>query len=161
MKHLIHNYYNYILFSAFISWVAAQVIKSIINFIVTKEFNVERLTGSGGMPSSHSAFVCSAVIATSRQLDVRSPEFAIIFIIAMVVMYDAMGVRRAAGMHAKEINKMNRLIEDNSEIFEDDSELGNMGNNGKELKEYLGHTPFEVLGGALLGILIALLVPMV
>lgn len=157
MKSFITDYYNYILVSALIAWFLAQVIKTLLNFVSTNEFNPERLVGAGGMPSAHSAFVCSATVATSRQLGVASPEFAIVFIIAIVVMYDAMGVRRAAGMHAKQINKMNRLLEENSELFDDENQIET---KSKELKEFLGHTPFEVLGGALLGIIIALVVPM-
>jgi len=76
------------------------------------------------------------------------------FIIAIVVMYDAMGVRRAAGMHAKEINKINKNLEENSSTIDVQTE-----NKFKELKEFLGHTPYEVIAGALLGIIIALMVP--
>ena len=133
--------YNYVLFSALLSWCAAQVIKTLLNFLQTKKFNPERLFGAGGMPSSHSALVCSATIA-------------------MVVMYDAMGVRRSAGLHAREINRINRIfavkgIKPAEEATEQKPEK-----KKKELKEYLGHTPFEVLGGALLGILIAMAMPM-
>ena len=145
--------YNYVLISAVISWISAQIIKTLIYFIKNKAFRYERLIGAGGMPSSHSALVCSATIAVSRKVGPGSPEFAIMFILAIVVMYDAMGVRRVAGLHAKEINKMNKL-------FEIDKKIDKPNVKQKELKEYLGHTPFEVLGGALLGILIALMVPM-
>ncbi len=99
---------------------------------------------------SHSALVCSATVATARLMGVGSSEFAIMFIFAMVVMYDAMGVRRAAGMHAKEINKMNKIL-----INDDDDEPT------KQLKEFLGHTPVEVLAGALLGIMLAMILPVV
>ena len=146
--------YNYVLFSAVISWCAAQVIKTMIHLIRYRTFNPERLFGAGGMPSSHSALVCSATLAVARKIGAGSAEFAIMFIVAVVVMYDAMGVRRAAGLHAKEINKMNKLFENKEETKEEISVKPY-----KELKEYLGHTPFEVLGGALLGILIALIVP--
>ena len=144
--------YNYVLVSAVISWTAAQIIKTLLYLIKNRNFKAERLFGAGGMPSSHSALVCAATIAVSRKVGPGSPEFAIMFIIAIVVMYDAMGVRRAAGLHAKEINKMNKY-------FEIDSKTDEENIKHKELKEYLGHTPFEVLGGALLGILIALIVP--
>ena len=154
MKTLIIDNYNYILLAAIISWASAQIIKTFLNFITTNKFNAERLIGSGGMPSSHSSFVCSATMATGRSVGVSSPLFAIIFILAMVVMYDAMGVRWAAGLHAKEINKMNRMIGDNTEFKDNNFKM-----KGKELKEFLGHTPFEVLAGALLGIIIALLLP--
>lgn len=145
--------YNYTLTTAIIAWSAAQIIKTILFFIMHKKFNAERLFGAGGMPSSHSALVCSATVAISRVEGVGSPLFAVMFIIAVVVMYDAMGVRRAAGQHAKAINQMNKFLLD--EVVDEDEEKPEI----KKLKEYLGHTPYEVLGGALLGILIALIVP--
>lgn len=159
MRNFFNQYYNYVLVAAVISWCAAQFIKTVIYVIVKKEFNSERLVGAGGFPSSHSATVCAATIAMARKLGPASPEFAIMFILALIVMYDAMGVRRAAGMHAKAINKINiQLLENN--ILDEDSELeDDKKNKNKELKEFLGHTPFEVVGGALLGILIALFVP--
>ena len=112
------------------------------------------------MPSSHSALVCSATIAMCRECGVDSPEFAIMFIVAMIVMYDAMGVRRSAGLHAREINRINRIFAVKGIKTSDESEKPTGEKKKKELKEYLGHTPFEVLGGALLGILISMLVPM-
>lgn len=151
--------YNYVMTVAVVSWCAAQIIKTIIHFIQTKSFNPERLFGAGGMPSSHSALVCSATIALCKKCGFASSEFAIMFIIAMVVMYDAMGVRRSAGLHAKEINRINRIFAI-KEIKPLDEANSKKSAKKKELKEYLGHTPFEVLGGALLGILIAMLVPM-
>lgn len=152
--------YNYVLTAAIISWCAAQVIKTILNFIQTKQFHAERLFGAGGMPSSHSALVCSAAIAMCRECGAGSPEFAIMFILAMIVMYDAMGVRRSAGLHAREINRINRLFALKGIKANDESDKPASDKKKKELKEYLGHTPFEVLGGALLGILISMLVPM-
>ncbi len=152
--------YNYVLVSAIISWCAAQIIKTLIHFIQTKSFNPERLFGAGGMPSSHSALVCSATIAMCRKCGFGSSEFALMFILSMIVMYDAMGVRRSAGLHAKEINRINRIFAVRG--IKSTEECNDKPNDKKkkELKEYLGHTPFEVLGGALLGILIAMLVPM-
>ena len=152
--------YNYVLTAAVISWCAAQIIKTILNFIQTKRFHAERLFGAGGMPSSHSALVCSATVAMCRKCGVGSPEFAIMFIVAMIVMYDAMGVRRSAGLHAREINRIIRIFAVKGIKASDESEKPTNEKKKKELKEYLGHTPFEVLGGALLGILISMLVPM-
>lgn len=152
--------YNYVLTAAVISWCAAQVIKTILNLIQTKKFHAERLFGAGGMPSSHSALVCSATVAMCRECGVGSPEFAIMFIVAMIVMYDAMGVRRSAGLHAREINRINRIFAGEGIKTEDESGKSEKVKKKKELKEYLGHTPFEVLGGALLGILISMIVPM-
>lgn len=151
--------YNYVMTVAIVSWCAAQIIKTLIHFIQTKSFNPERLFGAGGMPSSHSALVCSATIALCRKCGFASSEFAIMFILAMVVMYDAMGVRRSAGLHAKEINRINRIFAI-KEIKPLDEVNSQKTTKKKELKEYLGHTPFEVLGGALLGILIAMIIPM-
>lgn len=151
--------YNYVLITAVISWCAAQVIKTLIHMIRYRTFDPERLFGAGGMPSSHSALVCSATLAMARQVGTSGPEFAIMFLLAIVVMYDAMGVRRAAGQHAHEINKMNRYLEANSKGVSEDSQ-GEWLAQTKKLKEYLGHTPFEVLGGALLGLIMALLIPM-
>lgn len=150
--------YNYVLVTAMIAWGTAQVIKTILHLIQTKTFNPERLFGAGGMPSSHSSLVCSATIAMCRKCGFGSSEFALMFILAMIVMYDAMGVRRSAGLHAREINRINRIFTIKGITSEENNEQ--TGKKKKELKEYLGHTPFEVLGGALLGILIALIVPM-
>lgn len=149
--------YNYVLTAAVISWCAAQIIKTLLHFIQTKTFCPERLVGAGGMPSSHSALVCSATVAMCRKCGTGSPEFALMFILAVIVMYDAMGVRRSAGLHAREINRINRIF---AGINKNEDNTGQKKDSDKkELKEYLGHTPFEVLGGALLGILIAMLTP--
>ncbi len=158
MSKLLELSYNYALFVAITSWFCAQLIKTIIHLFTYKKLRLERLFGAGGMPSAHSALVCSNAIAMSRITGFNSPEFAISFILAMIVMYDAMGVRRAAGTHAREINKIKkkfyrRLNDDEEEIYKlNDIEK-------KELKELLGHTPLEVLAGALLGILIAMVFP--
>lgn len=155
---------NYVLCVALIAWATAQVLKTILNFVVTKKFRAERLIGAGGMPSSHTALVCSMTVAVSKLTGMNSPEFAIAFIIAAVVMYDAMGVRRAAGEQAKVLNKIvfqwgdvvkkDSPEKESSKKADSSEELAK-----KELKEFLGHTPLEVLGGALLGILIAMFFP--
>ena len=136
---------NRVLISAVVAWFTAQVLKALLTLISTKKFELERLFGAGGMPSAHSASVCALVIATARTVGAESPVFALSVIMAVVVMYDAVGVRRAAGRHAKAIKEVRSRLEINED------------KDGKELKESLGHTPFEVLGGALLGILIAMI----
>ena len=151
--------YNYVLTSAIISWAAAQLIKTLLHFLQTKKFNPERLFGAGGMPSSHSALVCSATVAMCRKCGGGSPEFAMTFLFALVVMYDAMGVRRSAGLHAKEINRLNRIFVVKGIASDSENDKQTESKKKKEFKEYLGHTPFEVLGGALLGILISMIVP--
>ena len=136
---------NYILSVALLSWLAAQICKTIINYI---------LWGAGGMPSAHSALVCSMFMAAAKSQGVNSPIFAIAFILAAIVMYDAMGVRRETGEQAKVLN---RMISD--WLSEDEDAPAYLAQNGRKLKEKVGHTPFEVLSGALLGILIAVIVP--
>lgn len=166
---------NYLINVAFVSWLVAQVLKTFFAFVQTKTFMPERLVGAGGMPSSHSALVTSLAIATVRKLGYSSPEFAITLALAAIVMYDAMGVRRAAGEQAKVLNKLisgytfnkNKLWDENKfneEIegitLNDKNEDNKNGESSdKKLKEFLGHTPLEVLGGALLGILVAILIP--
>ena len=139
---------NYIFCVSVISWFVAQVLKTIINLLVTKQLKLERLVGAGGMPSAHSAFVCSLTVATAKQCGLSSPMFAIAFALAAVVLYDAMGVRRAAGEQAKVLNQLSDLV------FRNTKENYFVV---KQLKELLGHTPLEVLAGAILGISIALL----
>ncbi len=156
---------NVILFVALMSWVSAQLIKTLIHTIKTKQFKAERLTGSGGMPSAHSATVCSTAVITCRVCGVNSAEFALAMILALVVMYDAMGVRRSAGLQAKEINRLRRVVNELDEEFMDrfDDKVEEIEEREpeemKDLKEFLGHTPLEVLCGALLGIIIAMAVP--
>ena len=138
---------NYPLMSAVLAWFVAQVIKTAIDAYFNKGINWERMTGSGGMPSSHSSTVVSLAIATGISYGVDSTLFAIALISAIVVMYDATGVRRETG---KQAVILNRLLLDNpfswtGKEFE------------KKLKEYVGHSPFQVLMGAILGILIAVI----
>ena len=152
-------FHNYVLMSAIIAWLIAQVMKTTVTLIKLKRFEPERLVGAGGMPSAHSATVCALTIAISRVEGVSSPLFAIAFYFH-IVMYDAMGVRRAAGEHAKAINEMRRMPPFNQEEGETEGEQSEpLDEEEKELKEYLGHTPLEVLAGALLGILVAMIVP--
>lgn len=206
---------NHVLIASLTAWFLAQLIKTILTLIVSKKLQLERMFGAGGMPSAHSATVCALTVSVSRVAGVASTEFAIAVLFAAVVMYDAMGVRRAAGEHAKVINalldewdeqlngfiafykktvKNNPLLaklippeasenaekpNDNSEQksadkAEDNNEtedvkyppIKHTDARGKEfeldnieLKEFLGHTPIEVLAGALLGITVALILP--
>ncbi|MEG1972653.1 MAG: divergent PAP2 family protein [Oscillospiraceae bacterium] len=153
----------------FIAWFIAQFLKTILDFIMNREFNPERLTGSGGMPSSHSALVISLAIGTGRIEGFDSTLFAISLVLAAVVIYDAMGVRRAAGEQAKVLNKMmfdfnnmtNFFDSVKKQFFLEQSEKNTGGNSDFQtvLKEYLGHTPIEVLAGCALGIAVALLYP--
>lgn len=139
-------FFNYLLVSALISWFLAQLIKYIIVFATTGKSVPERLVGSGGMPSSHTALVCGLTVAAARAEGTGSPVFAVCFIVACVVIYDAMNVRYQAGEQAKVINKIIHA-EDGHEDF--------------CLKEQLGHTPLEVLGGAMLGIVVPMIISII
>lgn len=139
---------NQVLVSAVMGWVVAQFLKTLIDFALNKSFNAERLVGSGGMPSSHSATVCGMTTAAMLKYGVGSFEFAVSFVVSMVVMYDAIGVRRETGKQAKLLNSIlneNPLkLKLNAEVLQE------------KLKEYVGHTPLQVLAGAILGIGLAL-----
>lgn len=149
----------------FISWLTAQIIKTVLHAIKYKSFDPERITGAGGMPSSHSSLVISVVIYALRFKGVGSSEFAFAILIAGIVIYDAMSVRYNAGLHAKELNKLRKIIDElDDEISqlsgtEDDPDIDDLVNQ-KDLKEFLGHTPIEVLAGSMLGILIAMVFPL-
>lgn len=135
---------NSVLWTAISAWLAAQIIKFILVFVTTKSVDLKRLVGSGGMPSSHSAIVSALAVSVGLTDGFASAEFAICTITAFVVMYDASGVRRAAGQHARILNGIIRGTE-------------NFESGGKLLKELLGHSPLEVFAGAVLGTLIAVL----
>ena len=138
---------NEVLMSAALSWALAQIIKTIIHLITTKKFVPERLIGSGGMPSCHSAAVCALVTSLVINEGVGSYLVAIAGLLAIVLMYDATGVRRETGNQAKVLNEFIDLFKKNgSEISNDD-----------RLKEFVGHSPLQVLCGAILGISFALL----
>lgn len=139
---------NQIFLTAALGWLVAQILKTIIHLFLTREFIAERLVGSGGMPSSHSATVCALATATCYQYGAGSFEFAMAAIFAIVVMYDAMGVRRETGIQAKVLNDMLKIFDDMGR-----RELSTYD----KLKEFVGHTPLQVLVGAILGIVIAVL----
>ena len=138
---------NEILMSAGLSWLIAQIIKTIIHLFVTRKFVAERLVGSCGMPSCHSATVCALTVSVLINCGLSSPEFAISFIVAIVVMYDAGGVRYETGIQAKVLNEM-------MEIFDN---LGKGINSEEKLKELIGHTPLQVFVGGVLGITVSLI----
>ena len=133
----IQNKYIYV---PVLLWFRIQLFKLIYDLVKTKKFNFKRILGAGGMPSSHSAVVTSLATLIGKYEGVDSAIFALSFIVAFVVMYDACGVRRAAGKQAELLNK---LIETPGLTGVQVSE---------KLVEVLGHTPFQVLVGALIGI---------
>lgn len=139
---------NKIFIAAASAWLIAQLLKTIIHMILTKEFVAERMVGGGGMPSCHSATVCSLATAACNEYGAGSFEFAISIMLAIIVMYDAMGVRRETGIQAQLLNNIIKTFEDmgRSEISAHD-----------KLQEFVGHTPIQVLAGAILGMLTATL----
>ena len=171
---------NHFIIVSALSWFLAQLIKTILNLITTKELVLERMVGAGGFPSAHSAFVVSLMVTAGRICGWSSFEFAICFALAAVVMYDATGVRQAAGQHAKVLNQIiNTMYENFHVVYEiekkkhfdffrkrkvDDPDeaksLQAQESNQLLLKELLGHTLLEVAGGVALGITVALLYPL-
>lgn len=147
--------FNYLITIGIASWIAAQAIKSLIFIFRNKRINFKTLSGAGGMPSAHSALVCSVAVGTAHKYGLSSPYFSFAFTLAVIVMYDAMGVRRAAGEQAKAINSMQEYLKKNRCALPDGDEY--FKNMVTGLNESLGHTPVEVAAGMALGILIAVL----
>ncbi|MGN0365717.1 MAG: divergent PAP2 family protein [Suilimivivens sp.] len=148
MDFIIDLLHNQIFIAAALGWLVAQVLKTLIHLILTKKFVAERMVGSGGMPSSHSATVCALAAAAGMEYGGGSFEFAICTMLAIIVMYDAMGVRRETGKQGQVLNEM-------LEVF---TNMGKQISPEAKLKEFVGHTPLQVLMGALLGIAIAVMV---
>ena len=138
----IQNKYIYI---TFLLWFCIQLFKLIYDLVTTKKFNFKRILGAGGMPSSHSAVVVGLTTLIGKYEGVGTPLFALSFIVAFVVMYDACGVRRAAGKQAALLNK---LVETPGLTGVQVSE---------KLVEVLGHTPVQVFVGALIGLVVGLI----
>ena len=136
---------NHVFVVAVVAWAIAQALKVIVLLIRTRKFDLSRLVGSGGMPSSHSALVTSLAAAIAQADGVRSSSFALAAVFAAVVMYDAAGIRQAVSIQAR---MLNRLID---EYFRTQEW------NEKRLRELLGHTRLEVVAGFLLGLAIAVL----
>lgn len=139
----VQNKYIYV---PFLLWFGIQLFKLIYDLVITKKFNFKRILGAGGMPSSHSAVVTSLATLVGKYEGVNTPLFAVTLIIAFVVMYDACGVRRAAGKQAELLNK---LVETPGLTGVQVSE---------KLVEVLGHTPVQVFVGALIGLIAGLIV---
>jgi acid phosphatase family membrane protein YuiD len=133
---------NTLFVSALLAWFSAQFIKTIIYLFITKKFVLERMIGSGGMPSSHSAAVCALLTAVGFQYGAGGFEFAMAFVFACIVMYDAVGVRWETGTQSRIIKEMIDLLD----------KLGQNLSVEEKLKEFVGHTPLQVLAGAILGI---------
>ena len=138
----ITNKYIYV---PMILWFGIQLFKLLYDLFTTKKFNFKRILGAGGMPSSHSAVVTSLATLIGKNFGVDSAIFALALIFAFVVMYDACGVRRAAGKQAKVLNEIVNT-----------PGLSSVEVQGK-LQEALGHTPVQVFVGALIGVIAGLI----
>lgn len=138
-------WYNRVLLSAATGWAAAQVLKTLIHGLLEGEWKLERMVGSGGMPSSHAATVCALVTAVIYNYGPGSFEFTISFLLAVIVLHDARGVRLEAGKQAEILNEIVKYLR---------MEEGHTSLPEKELKELIGHTPIQVGAGMVIGIII-------
>ena len=137
---------NNVFFVVLFAWIFSCVLKGFLVWVKDKKLDMTRFMGPGGMPSSHSTIVTSLATAVGIKSGFDSPLFVVCCAFALVVMYDASGIRRAAGQQAKMINMIIDAWEETDPL---EKQI--------RLKELLGHTPLEVIAGALLGILIAVL----
>lgn len=135
---------NRVLIAAVAAWVVGQFLKFPLEYILNKRWNWGIMFSSGGLPSSHSALVTAVALSIGFQDGFDTSIFALAVAIGMVVIYDAAGVRRQAGIHAERINEIMKNFIESRRFPEED------------LKEMLGHTPFEVITGVLLGVIISL-----
>ena len=127
-------------------WFVIQTFKVITELVRNKKFNVRRILGAGGMPSSHSAIVCSVAVCVGKEYGFNTGMFALAVIMAFIVMYDAAGIRRAAGKQARILNK---ILETPGLTTVEVQE---------KLIEALGHTPIQVFVGALVGIIAGIII---
>ena len=140
--------HNFPLICAASGWLIAQILKVFTGIFKLRKFSVSGLLfGTGGMPSSHSAAVCSLAVACGMYAGWSSAPFAVSVLFAIIVMVDATGVRRETGEQSKVLNRIMRDLMTSDDYDDID----------RNLKELVGHTPFQVLVGAILGIVTALL----
>ena len=142
---MVENFANKYIIVPVCLWLAIQIFKVLYDLVTTKKFNFKRIMGAGGMPSSHSAVVVSLTTLIGKYEGVNTPIFALSMAMAFIVMYDAAGVRRAAGKQAELLNK---IIETPNLSGVEVSE---------RLVEVLGHTPVQVIVGAMLGVVVGLI----
>ena len=136
------------LVTCIVAWIVSSILKIPVFFFMHRKFNIKLAFGTGGMPSSHSATLSGTTLAIGLFSGFDDPAFAIAVAITMIVVYDAAGVRREAGYHAEALN---RMLDDWFVIAKTPNE------EQKKLKEMLGHTPVEVVGGVLTGLATALI----
>lgn len=139
-------FYNAILVSAATAWFIAQLLKVAVSLFVLRKLNLQLIMSSGGFPSSHSSTVSALALGIGKYYGWDSPIFSVSIVFGMIVMYDAAGVRRAAGKQAEVLNQLVERLYQGSDLAQE------------RLKELIGHTPFEVFGGVIVGIIVGLLV---
>ena len=144
MRFFIANFKFSVILIIFIAWLVAQSLKVLIGVFKEKKFNFKWFVGTGGMPSSHAALVSALATSVGLEMGFTSSPFAIAVVFAVVVLFDAQGVRRSSGEQAEALNKIL------------DDVYWKRGIKEERLRELLGHTPIEVLTGTALGILVAL-----
>ena len=137
---------NHALIAALIAMALAQLIKPLVHLWMYKEWDPVQMVSSGGMPSSHSAFVCALALVTGLRAGFDSEVFAVAAVFGIIVLYDAANVRWQSGLHAQRINQILRELFSGQPISED------------TLKEVIGHTPRQVYAGAIFGLIVGLLV---
>ncbi len=135
---------NHVLWVALVACITAQILKLVVEFAQHRALNPRVLVETGGMPSAHSALVTALACGVGQTIGWNTPAFAVTSVFAVIVMYDAAGVRQAAGKQAKILNQiLDELFQENAEFNQD------------RLKELLGHTPVQVIAGSALGVVIA------
>ena len=140
--------HNRLLVSAVLSWFLAQLIKGLLFLLHEHQLSANRFLGSGGMPSSHSATVTALTVSSGMVYGVDSGIFALSFLIAAIVIYDARGVRREAGKHGRMLNELQTFLQGKSTPL----------SRAEVFDELVGHTPLEIAAGMPLGVLVAVLV---
>lgn len=144
MQDFSEIFQNHVLWVALVACISAQALKLVFEFAQHRSINPKVLVETGGMPSAHSALVTALACGVGQTIGWSTPGFAVTAVFAVIVMYDAAGVRQAAGKQAKVLNQiLDELFQENSEFNED------------RLKELLGHTPVQVIVGSALGVIIA------
>ena len=148
MNILLEILNNRAIVAAITAWAIAQGLKVLLTLAISRRFDSSRVLGSGGMPSSHSAMVCALTTTVGIREGCASSMFALACCFAGIVMYDAAGVRRSAGRNAAVINHLVESLSGRGEYTFDE----------ERLKELVGHTPIQVMAGALLGVLVGALI---
>jgi len=146
MMNEIPLFTNSVLWIAIGAWALAQFLKPLIDYLLTKKWNWALLLRAGGMPSSHSALVAAIAHSVGLNYGFDTPVFAVAVTLAIIVIYDATGVRRQSGKHAEKINAIVKDLASGRPHWQETQE---------QLKEVLGHTPMEAVAGTVMGVVIA------